>query len=534
MDAPFGRRHRLDRRTLIARSGQAAGLAALAGVAPLGRRGTPVTRAALQGDNLAGQLVIATTASTFPGDSARAITEAYRSRRPNVELTWELQDLQASDYATWLGTQLAAGEIRPDIVTGVYQKTFRDWLNYAEYRYAPNPHTGRPWDEDLDWGRAQEYTPTGSLIGVPTAVYSIVWFYNKGLFATAGAEPPTTWAEFVEVCAKLDRAEITPVVANFDWQVPQWLAEVYTDQYLIDWVETVRAQPEDWNYNPDLDPSFAFDAADPNIHLKYTFSPQRFLQGLRDGALRYDTPEIAEFVRNMAQVFPRYATEDFFVVQDPYPTFLQQQAAIMPGDTGNLITLRSDMAALGPERLEELGIEAADAPAFEWGTFLMPPMEGPLVKSPVRSIEGSAASPSIVVKDQRQAELALDFIMFYISEAGYQPYLDALVASGDYYPGGPVTITGVELPAEIQEAFRGITLVGDAEASYNSWFLNWGGADLRMDALGLYQEALEGRATPEEFAGGIQALVTENFDAILEEAGLTHADLDNPARRPGS
>lgn len=536
MRPPQTAKYRLDRRALIARAGQAAGLAALAGSAAATAPGClGGGRAAAQGADLAGRLVISTLAGQFPEPAQRAIDEAYGAVRPNVELVWEIQDLAGSAYAEWLGTQLAAGEVRPDLVSGVYQKDYRAWVNYAEYRFATNPHTGRPWDEDLDWSRAQEFNLRGQLIGLPTAVYSIVWFYNQDLFGRAGVEPPTTWKQFVEVCAALDAAGITPVVANYNWQVPQWLSEVYTDQYLIDWVEAVRAQPGDWNFNPELDGAFVYDPNDPFIHLKYTFSPQRFLRALRDGDLRYDTPEIAEFVRNMAQIFPRYATEDFFVITDPYPAFLQGQAAIMPNDTGELLSLRNDMAALSPERLADLEIDDADVHSFAWGTFLMPPMEGPLVKSPVRSIEGSSSSPSIVYKDQAQAELALDFVMFLYSKAGFQPYLDAMFAAGSsWYAGGPVTIREVTAPAEIEEVFADVTLLGQAERAHNSWFLHWAGGEVEQDALNLYKEGLEGGLAPDEFATRIQTLVTENLDAILADRGLTHADLDNPARQPGA
>lgn len=527
--------HKLDRRTLVSHAGKAVGMAALAATIPGSVAAQESTPIASSGDDLQGQLIISTTATQFPPLAQQAVSEAYKAIRPNVELIWELQDLQASAYAEWLGTQLAAGEVRPDIVTGVYQKEYRNWVNYAEYRYVTNPHSGRLWDEDLDWNRAQEFNTRGTLLGLPTGVYSIVWFYNKDLFAKAGAVPPTNWDEFVAVTQQLKSADITPVVANFIWQVPQWLTEVYFDQFHVNWVESVRAQSGDWNFNPDLDANFVFDPSDPFIHLKYTFSTQRFLAALRDGTLSYDTPEVAAMIGNLAQVFPVAATEDFFVVEDPYPTFLQQRAAIMPNDTGTLLTLTNDMASLSPERLGELGID--EAAAFEWGSFLMPSMEGPLVKSSARSIEGSSASPSVINKNQAQTDLAVDFIMFLYSKAGFQPYLDAMFAAGsEWYAGGPVTIKDVTAPSNVQDLFKDLTLLGQAERSYNSYFLYWAGgsSDLNLDALNLFKSALEQEITPEDFASQIQKLVTDNFDAILEARGLTHADLDNPARQPGT
>ena len=135
------------------------------------------------------------------------------------------------------------------------------------------------------------------------------------MFAQAKVEPPTNWSEFVHVCAQLQKVGLTPVVSNYDYMVPQWFAEIYFDQYHINWVNTVRAQPNDWDYEPALDGKFKFNPNDPNIHNQYTYNVQRFLKGIRDGVLRFDTPQMEQIVANMAAIFPKYATKDFFVVE---------------------------------------------------------------------------------------------------------------------------------------------------------------------------------------------------------------------------
>ena len=104
------------------------------------------------------------------------------------------------------------------------------------------------------------------------------WFYNQEIFEEVGVQPPATWEEFGQVCAALADAGQTPLSANYIWQVPQWLAEIYFDQYHVNWVQTVRAQPGDWNYEPDKDGTFEYDPADPFIHEKYTYNIQRFFK----------------------------------------------------------------------------------------------------------------------------------------------------------------------------------------------------------------------------------------------------------------
>lgn len=493
-----------------------------------------LSRAAAQGTQLSGQLVISTILNPEEAQQ-RALADAYRVAQPGVEIVWETQDREPAEYASFLGTQLAAGEIRPDIVSGNYVPSYRGYVNLDRYRRQTNPHTGNPWDQDLNWDFIREINAAGERIMLPTRSVHINWFYNEDLFAQAGVQPPTTWTQFVEVAAALDAAGITPIVANYDNQVPQWFAEVYFDQYHTHWVETVRAQPGDWNYLPEIDDAFVDDPTNPNLHMSYTYSPQRFFQGVRDGVLRFDTPEVAALVGNMAQVFPRYATDDFFVVQDPYPIFLQQQAAIMPSGTWTLNDLRLDLESLSPERLEDLEIDAASVRTFGWRTFENPPMEGELVKSPVRSVESSIGEYlSIVEKSQEQTDLAIDFLMFWTSPPGYQPYLDAGYASGGYTPSGPLEIRGVEDPPEVQALFDQIELMGNAEANYNGFWTSGGGGTIQQDLRGLLQRALEEELAPDAYGAELQRYVTDNLDAILELAELTQADLDDPARQPGT
>jgi ABC-type glycerol-3-phosphate transport system substrate-binding protein len=327
---------------------------------------------------------------------------------------------------------------------------------------------------------------------------------------------------------------VTPVTANFKWQVPQWLVSIYGDQYHVPWVEIVRAKPGDWNYNPDLDDAFKYDPKNPNIHASYTYSPVRYLAAVRDGKIRFDTPEMADFVRNMSMIFPKHAVSDFFVIGDPYPPFLTQQAAIMCNGTWALPTLINDLKELSPERLEELGIKSDDIKTFEWGTFENPPIETDLIKGPVRSVESATGEYlSIIDKEQQQTELALDFLMFFTAKPGYQTWIDASAALPGYAPGGPPKIRGVSEPAQIQKMFSDIKFLGNAEANYNN-FMTWGSPNVSQTSLQLYQQALEGKITPEEFATQFQALVEAALPDTLETLGWTNDTLDNPARQPGT
>ena len=67
----------------------------------------------------------------------------------------------------------------------------------------------------------RSYYEDGETREVPYQMKGNGVFYNKALFAQAGIESvPTTWAEFVDVCAKLKAAGITPLTTD-DAYTPQ-------------------------------------------------------------------------------------------------------------------------------------------------------------------------------------------------------------------------------------------------------------------------------------------------------------------------
>lgn len=527
--------YRMNRRRLMGAGAAMAGGLALGGAVQPHRLAaqTPAAR------QFSGQIVIALLGGDATNAPARqAVIDAYRVLQPGVEILWEPQDLEAGEYVTFLGTLLAAGDIREDIVSGNYQAAFRGYVNLDEYRLSVNQYTGETWEEHLNWDFFREVNGTGERIMLPTRSVHINWFYNKDLFDAAGATPPTTWAELETVCAALKESGVIPIAGNFDFQIPQWFAEIYFDQYHTHWIETVRAQPGDWNYDPALDDAFTGDVTDPFIHNTYTYNVQRFMAAVRDGVLRFDTPEVADIMRNMAAIFPEYATGDFFVIQFDamYNAFLQQQVAIIPSGTWTLPALQQDLASLSPERLEQLELPAdTTISAFQWGTFENPTMEGDLVKSPVRSVESATGEYlSIVNKNQEQTDLVVDFLQFFTSKTGHQIWVDAQAALPTFTPSGPIEVKGVVDPPEIQELFSQISLIGNAEVNYNGFWTAMAAGNIMQDTRNLFKDGLEGTLNPEEYASAVQSYATDNFDAILEASSLTDADLDDPSRQPGT
>jgi len=525
---------RFSRRTAIQ-----GGLAASA-VGIIGRQGAAAgpgraeRRALAPEQTLSGRVVIATNNNPTDEEKA-ALSQAYQERQPDVEIAWDTAD-RGAEYPSWLGTQLAADDIAVDIVAGNYQATYRGYVNLDAYRGVTNPYSEQMWDADLNWDLIRALDPSGNRIMLPTRAVHINWFYNQDLFDQAGITAlPATWTEFVEVSTVLADSGVTPVGINFVWQLPQWFAEVYFDQYHIDWVETVRAQEGDWNYDPAFDGVFEFNPDEPLIHNLYTYNVQRFMNGIQTGTLRFDTPAVAEIVTNFKAMFPRFATEDLYVTTDTYTKFLQQQVAILPDGSWNLGQLTADMAELSPERLAELEIEADAVQTFTWSTFENPAMEGDLVRSAPRSVESASGEYiSVIEKDQAQTDLSVDFAMFWLSAAGYQPWLDAQWAQPGFSPAGPLQVNGVEVPPEEDALFADLAEMGNAEAAYNGFWTAGAGGQHTTDLHNLLAEALNDNITPEEYASQLQAYHEDNWDSYLKLSGLTQEDVDDPARQPGT
>ena len=465
--------------------------------------------------------------------------EAYQDVSPNTTIVWEPGG-GPGGYATWLSTQLAAGDVRADFVSGVWESRYTGYVDLERYRFTENPHTGRIWDEDIDLGINKLGNMRGERYMVCPRLFVHFWLYNKELFDKAGAPEPNidgpTWDEYLDIADKLKTDGTTPIGINFTYQANQWFIAVYFEQYRTDWVETVRAQPGDWNYDPGLDGQFEYEPWDDhNIHSSYTYNGARFLQGIRDGVLRFDTPEVAEQARNMAAAWPTYANEDMFVRGDAYPLFIQQEVAMVPAGTGWMPSFTQDMEGLTPERLEALGIET-DVSSFEWGIFHRPTMEGPLKKGWTKNVQGGAGQwLSILDKTAEKTDAGVDFLMFWMSKAGYEPFHRA-EEEEDAAECAVLRIRDVEDSAKNQELLKDVRLLGTAECTYQHMLyfgtIGVNPADYAQRAKDTFKDTLEGNLTPDEFATFMQATWDENFDAIAEENGISETVLDNPALRP--
>ena len=134
------------------------------------------------------------------------ICDEFNAANPDILVT---QNFQA-DNVTSLRARLVKGDM-PDLVT----------IN-GDYNYGALARTGIFADFSAT-GLLDGINPTvggilntlgtgaeGETNGVAFADNGSGIIYNKDIFDTAGLEPPTTWAELIEVCDELQTQDINP------------------------------------------------------------------------------------------------------------------------------------------------------------------------------------------------------------------------------------------------------------------------------------------------------------------------------------
>jgi raffinose/stachyose/melibiose transport system substrate-binding protein len=499
-----------------------------AGNAPVPARPAGATR------RHTGQIVVATLDDP-PQQAKQALARAYRKHQPGVQIVWETRTTTPTAYASWLSSQLGQASVGPDIVSGNSAPLFRGFVDLDEYRAQVNPYTGRPWEDDYNFGLYRELNTVGERTVIGTDGARPFWYYNKDIFGQVGIEPPTTWSALVSACAKLRAARQVPIATTFGEVLPEWFASIYFDQYHDEWVEKVRAQPGDWNWDPELDDGFEFDSSNPLLHASYTFSPQRFYKALKDKdkTVRFDTPAVAEVIANLTRVFPRYALDDFFLATERYTPFLLGKTAMMVDGAWSLSALHQDLQAISPQRGTQLGIDENQVKPFEWDVFAFPEMRSPLVQSEVRQPEGTAGTYLCAVKKgPAHTEMVMDFLMFWMSKPGFAAFVQGQADAGQLMPMGPSMVRGVQYPTDIQNLLAKLDQKGVVGPAYGTFWANGAGGATTQGFRSLFISALQGRIDSLEYATQLQKHVQRNLDDLLKAAGLTEADIANPARRP--
>lgn len=168
----------------------------------------------------AGDLVINTDAADpAPKAAFAALVKDFEAAHPDVKVRINTFDREA--FKTSIRNFLSAEA--PDVLT---------W--YAGNRIAPFANAGLFEDVTDLWQKEQlgdshksaeaSVTLNGKQWGVPYSYYQWGIYYRKDVFARLGLAEPKTWAEFLDVCAKLKAAKITPIAigSKQTWPTAGW------------------------------------------------------------------------------------------------------------------------------------------------------------------------------------------------------------------------------------------------------------------------------------------------------------------------
>ena len=168
----------------------------------------------------AGELVINYDGSDpAPQKAFNAVIEAFEKAHPDVTVKWNTFDHEG--YKTSIRNFLTADA--PDVAS---------W--YAGNRMAPFVNAGLFEDISDLWASeglnesmasaAPSMTIDGKKWGVPYTYYQWGVYYRQDIFEEQGIDVPTTWAEFLDACAKLKSAGITPITigTKYLWTAGGW------------------------------------------------------------------------------------------------------------------------------------------------------------------------------------------------------------------------------------------------------------------------------------------------------------------------
>ena len=112
-------------------------------------------------------------------------------------------------------------------------------------------------------------------------------------------------------------------------------------------------------------------------------------------------------------------------------------------------------------------------------------------------VELSQAMARIAEQSQR---LVVDFMQFWMSKAGYQPWVDGFAQADLWTPSGKLLISGVNVPDKYTKVLDSIKPVGNAEAAPNGFLTFYGGYGKlwQTESQNMVKGILDGTVAPAE------------------------------------
>ncbi len=285
---------------------------------------------------------------------------------------------------TTYAKQLASSGQLPDIMMAVNPQGFAEGGQLAEFGQ----------DELKDFASPESGAINGKIYQLPTnAQPQSLLYYNKADFTKAGVTtPPKTWAEFLDACAKLKAAGITPIAVGGGGQdtfaaMYSWVGTVSTDVYLQD---------------PD------------------------FSQQIKDGSKKFDDPLFVKATDKVAQL----AKLGYLDKQGTSRSYADHEKAFRAGS-----------AAMYPMGSWFATSADNDKPKFDVGVFAWPSDDG---KAVVPNLTGGGLSVSAKAENVEAAK------KFAIAWTKDKETSDAFTKADGTFN----TIAGYQPPADMGPLFK--------------------------------------------------------------------------------
>lgn len=169
------------------------------------------------------------------------VINEFEKANPNIKV--EMEAVADEPYKDKIRVVMASGEV-PDI--------FFSWAGEFSWKFARAGRAlpldeyvyGTEWESDLIMSATVPYQWDGKLYGLPMRINAKFMIYNKEYFETYGLSVPTTWDEFLAVCATLKENKVIPIAFGneFPWASSHYVgdfnaklvpADVITADYLL-------------------------------------------------------------------------------------------------------------------------------------------------------------------------------------------------------------------------------------------------------------------------------------------------------------
>ncbi|HLK55351.1 MAG TPA: extracellular solute-binding protein [Chthonomonadaceae bacterium] len=466
--------------------------------------------------------IVLSTVSANYREGLMQLAQEYERLHPGVSVTVQIQPVNG--YETWLRTQIESkSDAAPDIyninyTNGYYERGLL--VNLTPFISAQNPYTGKPWRDNLDAQFLEKYKSGGDVATIPLDFIEVAFFYNKGLFARLGLQPPHTWEEMLATAQKVKAAGYIPFAVPGDtdsyWSgAVGWIFRFFTDAYMRDAVPQVMARPGDWDYDPRKNADFHLNGNDPYNDATVVVNPERLLLAVRDRQFRMDSPRFREAYRKIAE-FAQYWQPGFngTSANSAYQLFLTQKAAMMINTSTTIATLARDMDDLYPQD------------RFDWDLFPIPPMtQSAFHIPPFRGVGGAGVVFGIVKKSDEQTQRTVDFLMYLTTPHATQTLVAQAVRARQPI-NGPMLIPGAQLPEQMARRFSAFEHRGFEKLSFR------GLAD-EQESVWKWtvwaQRYLDGRISVDDCLAHYQQVMEE---AVPRVARQMNYDLDPRTKDP--